>query len=257
MQRRVLFVSLAVVLLVAVFGAGSAYAAACYTDFTSPIACWMRTNNIAAPYPDGSYRPTNYLTRGDAANFLYKANRVPPSVGDIHIVQALSGLTPDMDFLSGRVGYLPGAAVMLTSGAASNYYQFYLQYPTSVYGRATRLKGVQVCYDATGAGVSLNLVLLTLYNTSPAGSSSIVNSVQDATVRTDKACRKYLFTTPSLTSGSNHAAVYLGATFTDPSQLVLITSVAAILSPSMIPATLNAADAPADGVLPPDPGMAP
>lgn len=244
MQRKVILAALAVVLGAALFGAGRAYAASCYTDFNSVVACWMKANGIAAPYANGSYKPASYLTRGDAAAFLYKANRVPPPAGDFYLVQPLSALTVNAYSPLASISHYANAVSMDSSAAATMSYEFYLTFPTSVYGRATRFKGVQLCYDAQSyAGVSLTGVDLELFNMNALGAQTIVNELIDFTVRTDATCRRYLFTTPSLTSASNWAAVTLSANFSSTSQHLLLLSVSAILAPTTQAAVLNAADA--------------
>ncbi len=241
MIRRIGFGLLSAVLLVAVFGAGGAYAAGCFTDTNTAAACWLKNNGIVAPYADGSYRPGSPLTRGDAANFLYKANKVPPSAGEIHVSQPLNGVLPNAGY-SGTVTYWTNAVILGGPGAGTYTYQVYLTVPTSLYGRATRLKGAQLCYDATDISTSLTDVRLHVWNTAAdTGSVTLVSLFDDPTVRKDATCRKYMFAAPFLLAGTHHADLYLTASLTSSSGFVKVTSVTAILGPTTLTSSLSAA----------------
>lgn len=257
MIRKIGFGLLCVALLVAVFGAGSAYAAGCFTDFNTAAACWMKNNGIATAYSGGSYKPNNYLTRGDAANFLFKANKVPPPAGDFHVAQSLTAIMPNGNFANASVGYWTDAVGLSASAAGSDSYQIHLTVPTSVYGRATRLKGVKICYDARWVGSSLNKVEVRIYNALADGTYTQVNYLVDATARTDATCRPYMFTTPSLMAATHQAHVVFNASFTGAGQYIKIRTITAILAPSATPAILVGTDAALNGDLAPDPGLAP
>ena len=241
MKRKIGFGLLSLVLLVAVFGAGSAYAIGCFTDTSTPAVCWMKYNGIVAPYADGSYRPGNALTRGDAANLLYNANRVPPAVGAIHLSQALTGLTPNGGS-SGDVAYYTSVDVVSVPGAGTYTFQYHMAVPTSLYGKATIMKGVQLCYDATFGSATLSDVTLQVWNTDAAtGANTLVASVDDATVRTDAACRKYMLAVPFQMAGTNHADIYLHVTSTGAAGQVYIGAATAMVSPSTVNASISAA----------------
>ena len=44
--------------------------------FCTPIT-WLVENEVAAGYPDGTFRPTTAVTRQELAAFLYRANQIP------------------------------------------------------------------------------------------------------------------------------------------------------------------------------------
>ncbi len=247
MKARLLLGLLAVLALVGAFGAGSAYATGCYTDFNTAAACWMKNNGIAAAYSNGSYKPGTYLTRGDAATYLYRANRVPPPVGAFHISQSLTGLAANAATPYSFVSTYADAVAMKTSTPGSYSYLFYLTVPTSVYGRATRMHGVKICYEAASPGPTLSSVDVVVVNTSATGTRTEINRVRDATMRTDHACREYLFATPSVMAATHQAQVMFVAGFTDANQALRIHAVTALLLPTTSPAILSGADAAMDG----------
>lgn len=232
------------------FGTGKAYAAGCFTDTNNAAACWLKNNGIAVPYSDGSFKPTNYLRRIDAAVFLYRANLVPPRAGDFHFSQALNSITPNSNFPNGSVEYYSDLALLRASVTGTHYYQAYVTFPTSMYGRAVSLKGVQICYNASFGAASLTRVEMGLYSVdSTTGTVGLSNSVVDTTTRTDKTCRVYYLTTPAKLAGDNHITVVFAVNFTSTSSAtgkVSINSVTAILSPSLSNSTLDAMDTPGD-----------
>ena len=231
------------------FGAGKAYATGCFTDTNNVAACWLKSNGIAVPYSDGSFRPTQYLKRIDAANFIYRANNVPPRQGDFHIAQSLTTLRPNSNYDAGSVEYYTDTDLLRTSTLGTQFFQIGLTMPTSMYGRAVYLKGVQICYKANFGGASLATVNLDQFFVNSSGDLMGAASVSDPTVRTDKACRVYSLTTPSKLAGNNHAVVTFGVSFSSTNSStgqVWITAVTAILSPSLETGTLDAPDSVGD-----------
>jgi hypothetical protein len=227
------------------FGAGKAYAVGCFTDTNAVAACWLKSNGIAVPYSDGGFHPTQYLRRIDAANFIFLANKVPPRQGDFHIAQALSSVLPNSNYITASVEYYSDTTLLRTSTLGTQYFQTYLTMPTSMYGRAVYLKGVQICYNATFGGASLTNVGLSQFLVNSSGDVLSGASVFDATIRTDKACRVYKLTTPAKLAGDNHAVVTLGVNFSSTSEItgrVFISAVTAILSPSLQTGTLDTLD---------------
>jgi hypothetical protein len=223
-----------VILVGAAFAVGQAYATLCYSDTNTVAACWLKNNGIATAYGDGTFRPLNYLTRGDAAVFLIRANKVPPATGDIFFSQSLSSLVPLGDYnTSASVVYYADMDKLKATDlgfTTVKYFQIGLSIPTDLYGRATSLKGIQVCYNTNYSASIVQVSLQRWINV--AGDTSMANSVTDDTVRTDKACRVYSFPSPVKLSGSNHVVLYLAGNFPTLSAWVGVNSITAILSPT-------------------------
>lgn len=237
--------------LVFVFTAGKAYAAGCFTDFNTAAACWMKDNGIATPYGDGSYRPNEFLKRSDAANYLFRANKVPPRVGDFHFSQSLSSITANGNFPNGKVGYYGNSILLQSSVVGVQYYQAQLTVPTSVYGKATVLKGMRVCYRADFGGATLTRVELAHYYVDAVGTVSLGGNVVDTNSRTDKTCREYYLTTPITLAGDDHVTGIFAVNFTATDSTtgkMGINSINVILSPSQTNSSFDAMRAPASGI---------
>lgn len=253
MKNKSFFSGVLVTLLfVLVFNAGRAYAAGCFTDYNTAAACWLKDNGIVTPYADGSYRPNEFLKRSDAANYLFRANKVPPRVGDFHFSQSLSSIGPNGNFPDGRVEYYSDAVLLRSTSTGTQYYQAYATVPTSIYGRAVVLKGVQVCYNATFGGASLTRVDMTQYYVdATTGSVMSGATIFDPIARTDKTCREYHLSTPAKLSGDNHIALSFAANFTSTTSTtgkVGIYSITVILSPSSDASALDIMNIPFDAL---------
>jgi hypothetical protein len=227
------------------FGTGRAYAVGCFTDTNATAACWLKANGIATPYPDGGYHPNAYLTRIDAATFLYRANKVPPRQGVFHIAQDLNSLSANANFPNAYVERYANAMLLRANTAALHSYQTRLNIPTAMYGRAVYLRGMQVCYGANFGGASLTRVELQLYDVNSNGDPLLTGVASDTTIRTDKTCRLYELATPIKLAGDNQATVIFSVEFTSttvPTGMVWITALTAILSPSLQSGVLDAPD---------------
>lgn len=244
-NKQFLLGALFMLLIFVVFGTGRAYAVGCFTDTNAAAACWLKANGIATAYPDGGFHPNEFLTRIDAANFLFRANKVPPRQGVFHILQPLDSLVSNGNFPNGRVEHYSDSISLTTTATGTNYYQMNLSIPSSMYGRAVFLKGVQFCYDATSGGASLKRVELTLFEVNSSGVVLLANNVVDTTTRTDKTCRQYMFATPSKLSGTEHAVFITSTNFTTTSTFtgrIMIRSITAILAPSLQTGVLTTPD---------------
>jgi hypothetical protein len=230
-------------LVCAAFWAGNAYASTgCFTDTNSNWAetyiCWLKDNSISNGYGDGTYGPNNNVTRAEMAVFLKRVADVPPSVGDSAVSQSLASIFPNTNYTSGSVGHYSDAVVLKTSAVTTNFYHFYLNVPTSLYGKAMYLKGVQLCYDATIPGASLSYVELDVWGKS-GDFSALLSSVVDSTVRTDHGCREYDLASPFLLSASNQVDMLLLGDFSALSGMIKINSAAALLTPSTSAGSLS------------------
>lgn len=240
-------------LLVLVFNAGKAYAAGCFTDYNTVAACWLKDSGIVTAYSDGSYRPTEYLRRSDAANFLYRLNKVPPRVGDFHFSQALSSVNSNGNFPNGKVEYYSNSALLRSSVLGTQYYQAHVTLPTSMYGRAVNLKGAQICYSANYGAASLTRVELSQHSVDSAGAVTVSGNIVDTTSRTDRTCRLYSLATSSKLAGDNQVVVVFAVNFTSTditTGKVSINSITVILSPSQQTGTLDMTDFFGDALTP-------
>ena len=230
-HKNVVFSILLVFLVVAAFNVGQAYASLCFSDTHTVAICWLKNNGIAAAYADGTFRPLNYLTRGDAAVFLFRANKVPPASGDLFFTQSLSSVVPNgIHASTASVAYFSDMNQLKSSITGVNYFQISLAIPVSLYGKALSLKGVQVCYNATN-GASITQVELQRW-INVAGDPAINGIKSDITIRTDKACRQYNFAAPVTLAGSNHVALILIGNFSTTNSWIGIDSITAVLSPT-------------------------
>jgi hypothetical protein len=237
--------ALSVLALLVVFSAGQAYAAAgCFTDTNGHWAevaiCWMKENGITTGIGGGLYGPENNVTRAQMAVFMKAQAEIPPSTGDIYVTQPLSALQPNGNFAStARVSYYDDYVVLGATTSGANYYLLSATVPSSLYGRALVLKGVQICYDATPfRGGTLTLVSFKHFASS-GGASVLLREASDSASRTDAACRSYLITSPLSLVASDHISLNLSASIPSSFDFVYISSVSVILSPSTTTGTLS------------------
>jgi hypothetical protein len=248
MKRKLLIQSgvTLVVLFVLAFGVSvkQAYATTgCFTDtvgnWAETFICWMKDNGITGGVTPTTYAPNANVTRAEMAVFLQRVANIPPSTGDMYIVQSLSDLEPGGNFTSvASVRVYSDYTAMFSSAVGSNWYTLLATVPASLYGRGTFLKGVQVCYQATH-GATLSIVEF-IHAGYAAGASTIRNILADSTARTDATCRTYSFTTPLQVLGSDHVALSFAVTFATTNEYLPISSVAFILAPSTLTGGLTA-----------------
>ncbi len=160
------------------------------------------------------------------------ANKASLGANVDYYSQSLSSLTPNGNYPNGVVRYYTDGVLLKTTAAGDQYFQLHFTLPTAVKGRATFLKGVQLCYMATFGNASLISVSLQLYATISGSGPTLVSSVSDDTTRTDNACRIYNLAAPSKLAGNNHVTLVLRVNFANTSGQVLISSVTAILKQS-------------------------
>jgi len=240
-------------LIVLVFNAGKAYAAGCFTDYNTAAACWLKDNGVVTPFGDGSYRPTEFLRRSDAANYLFRINKVPPRVGDFHFSQALSSIRPNGNFPNGIVEYYSSAVMLRASAVGVQYYQAHFTLPTNMYGRAVYLKGAQICYGSNFGDATIKRVELSQYYVDAIGVVGVVDKIVDTISRTDSTCRVYSLAAPSKLAGDNQVVVIFAVDFTSTGNVtgkVAINSITAILSPSQETGALDMMDFFGDALMP-------
>ena len=239
-KSSVLFGIFLGILIVAAFNVGKAYATTgCFTDTIGhpyeTYICWMKDNGITSGTGGGNYSPQANVTRGQMAVFLQRQAEIPPSTGDIYITQPLSAIQPNGNFAStARVSYYDDYTLLGATTAGVNYFILSATVPASLYGRATYLKGVEICCDATpfrgGTLMSVNLKHFAFSG----GFSSLLRSVSDGTSRTDAACRIYSISSPMNLLPSDHVSLNLVANIPSSLDYVYLSSISIILSPSAL-----------------------
>jgi hypothetical protein len=78
-----------------------------------------------------------------------------------------------------------------TAGAANADLVLIPEVPPTLYGKSLRVTGMQLCYDATGANVTLNNVILRRSHSNLGNQYNFLDVVIDATDRDDNICRTY------------------------------------------------------------------
>ncbi|MEJ5223810.1 MAG: S-layer homology domain-containing protein [Anaerolineales bacterium] len=196
-----------IALALSAFWAGKAYAATgCFNDtnghWAETFICWMKDNNITTGIGGGNYGPEQFVTRAQMAVFMQRASNVPPQTGNIYVVMGpdewFQNRTSPVNLTFSR--YYTDVSI-ISSAEGIGYIIGIPDLPTSMYGRALSLSGVEICYTAAATAV---LTQFDLYvDTQTAGvSSTFVNLATDPTDRTDAACRLYTFTPVALTGKS-------------------------------------------------------
>jgi len=240
-SKSVFFVSVLLgVLLVSAFSVGQVYATTgCFTDSVGSWAesaiCWMKDNGITTGVTPTTYQPEGLVTRSQMAVFMQRLANIPPSTGSIYINQGLSAIQPGGNFAStAYVRYFSNVTELNSTAAGSNYYMLSATIPTDLYGRATYLNGVLVCYDATH---SATLAQVQLEHEDYLG--AILGVATDNTSRTDFACRVYYFSSATQLFATDHVVLNLLANYSSSGSSLYIRSVAFILSPSTVAGTFG------------------
>lgn len=108
-----------------------------------------------------------------------------------------------------------GVLYATTTGAAlSTFFNVSPTVPTSVYGKAFQLEGVELCYDASATAV-LNDVFLGVHRdgAGPNDNPYLVMQ-QDATDRTDRMCRVYNLPTPHVLTTDDWVQLAISVNYT-------------------------------------------
>jgi len=210
---------LVTVLASTLFWAGTAYATTgCFTDtngyWAETFVCWLKDNGISGGYPDGTFKPDNYITRAEMAVMLQKVANVPPSSGLIRINSGPNS----WDFFGNQPGPLTvfryDEYIGITNPAANTTHVFVMTptFPSALYGRNLSVTGVEYCYTAS-PNAFVNYVTTWFDNeTSGASASPSINIVFDDTDRTDAACRYYNIT-PRAVDDNTVLGVFVGITW--------------------------------------------
>jgi hypothetical protein len=240
---RSFFLGLLLLTASALFVVPSVQAGNCFTDvpngsFWSDYVCWLLGKGISTGYPDGSYRPDSYITRGETAILLQRAL----TTGDTHINTGPSGWVVNKTSSPGayvEVGYL---FTELRAAAAGTYmYTLSPSVPSSLYNTKMFIKSAKICYNATNAGAYITAieVLHVAYHSTPPNYATIWYDMIDPTDLTNGGCRMVNFAGASSLFGNDQVSINISVTFTDPAKAVQVGSTTVILSPSIEYAVLD------------------
>ena len=141
---------------------------------------------------------------------LSNSGRMLVTVHPVEWVAFGSGsvLSPGLDVSQLSVDTPPGNA---SAGAGADL-------PTALYGKRLRLVEVQLCYDATDAGVTITQFLMRVdRNATGTTKTNPVGAAVDVTPRTDEACRTY--PVDHVLEPTDMAAASVSATFSGPGSL--------------------------------------
>jgi len=215
----------------------------CFTDTNGhpfeTYICWLYDHGITTGYGDGTFKPSNPITRGEMAVFLSRVI----TKGDIYINTGPGAWVPNASTPNAYVNYFYGWSQLATTAAGTKSFFISPSVPSSLYDTEMRIKGVKFCYDATDPDASItNLYLV---HVAYSGSGMMVyNSATDGTVRNDVGCATLYFATPSPFWGNDQVSFSVAVNFTSSTGIVRVGVVTIILEP-----TMNS------GVLAPVPGM--
>ena len=148
-------------LLAVVFTVGQAFAATnCFPDtvghWAETYICWLVDNGIASGYPDGTYGPSNGITRAEAAVMLQRMR----SLGDSQFNSGTTKWAPNGSSANPYVTYYTNVSYLRTTVAGTYGFQMSPDVPSSLYNSLMYVKGLKLCYDATPGGVVLSEVWL-------------------------------------------------------------------------------------------------
>lgn len=214
-------VALSVFSILSVLSIHQAYASSCFTDtsfhWAETYICWLRANGLSTGYPDGSFRPDNYITRAEVASLIYHE----ATSGDVYVNGG--SWFPDSGGSTAAI-VSPNAIYLPVSGGGQSFINL-PEIPSSLFGRQMQLKGVQLCY-ARSTGLTLSQVTLAVWN-----NGNFDASVDDSTPRTDSACRIYLLSAPDPLKASEYVSLRISATSASLAYLD-VYSTTYILSPT-------------------------
>lgn len=188
--------------------ASPAAATGCFPDtnghWAETFICWLKDNGIAGGYPDGTYQPSNNVTRAEMAVMMQKLADVPPSQGQILVTMGQSGwslISSSGDATLAR-GYVNTTVFKPTAGDEIPVIG-HPDMPLSLYGRSLAISGVEICYTADlSADAYITLIEAYVDTQSSSASSTFVKLFRDDTDRKNKGCPYFTFTSVTLSAGS-------------------------------------------------------
>lgn len=230
-----LFSALIGAMLMAVFTLGQALATTgCFPDtnghWAETFICWLKDRGITSGYPDGTYKPGNYVTRAEMAVFLQKQAQIPPESGQVVINVGPEAWRVNGGSTEPFVLYYANSAILKTSASGTYGYQAGISAPSVLYGRSMRFKSVILCYTAS-ANAMLNSVDVMAFQSNN-GNGSVYASASDNTPRTDAICRTYDISSPQRALPGDHFSIYITVSFASGSDTFLVSSTSFIFEPT-------------------------
>lgn len=223
----------------ALFLVRSVAAASCFTDTEGhqleTYICWMKNHNITAGYPDGSYKPDNFITRGQMAVFMQRLI----STGDIHINTGPSDWVVNASYApTAFINHFWAWTHLKTSSNGTFLYSISPSLPSSLYNTKMYVKGAKLCYDATDAGAYITAIEIK-HITYSTGEFIEWNAINDPTDLSDRNCRVVNFSSISSFWGNDQVTINVYVTFTDTISSVRVGVATVILTPSTETAILR------------------
>ena len=129
----------------------------------------------------------------------HRANEFVRQSGEILVSTFGPWLTPDSSVNLG-IGSTNWTIVSTTGSGSGKFLQLRPDLPTVEFGKSLKIKGVELCYDATPPDVTLSAVSLTRFRNTAGITSSPTTVVANGTDRNDDTCRLYTGTPLLLTA---------------------------------------------------------
>jgi hypothetical protein len=222
-----------VVIAVAAFGVGTAFAASsCFTDTSGHIyetaICWLKSNGIVG---GTIFNPGGATTRATAAQWLYKQSQIPPTQGVILIDAGFNWeqFNPTIPL---EKYYSAGRINMYKATTGSVDFAVQPSLPIALYGRSLKLLGVEFCYAATFQSFIDQVAIRTATNIS--GTNSVTTRLVDGTDRSDTSCRYYALTIPYTLTEHDSASFHITINWTSILSSFSIERTTFVLKPSAI-----------------------
>jgi hypothetical protein len=118
-----------------------------------------------------------------------------------------------------KVTYFADATRLRSSAAVTAAAQMMPDLPATLYGRATKIAGAELCYDASSTA-RLASVILEAFTESDGISAPVLTTsiVEDNTLRTDNNCRTYTASTPVALGPGDYVALVAVVNYSTASQ---------------------------------------
>lgn len=218
--KQFLWIANVIALVMAAIWAGSAYASssnivACFTDTSSPYACWMKQNGFAS---GNLFQPNSATTRLQTAIWLARVAQIPPTTGLITISDGFGNWKPLTSSDPLTFSNFSNETQVSRTTAGASYLSLQPSIPTVLYGRSLQFRGVELCYRANLSAAITYVEINTFTHTTGLNGRSVRFS--DATIRSDEACRYYVLPQPVTLTAEDGVNIFIKASW-DPNLPVL------------------------------------
>lgn len=204
---------------------------ALFADFaTNAENAYSAANAASATHASNADSATNAANLGGfpASSYLRNSGNTYVQLG--HANWAPLSSTDPID-----VTRALDAQELTASGTGSFSFRLDGLMPTSQYGKALALSGVQICYQTLGPSITDVLVEADTETTGVPGNLTVL--VDDSTVRTDAACRTYSPSSPATLASSTQISIEIQADWASPGDELDLGRATAILQPTATPAS--------------------